>query len=776
MKPPGHEIKPSGYEDYLDQHSEKPWKLLSEAPYHHGDTHHNLDSPQDKNTMNIMYDIPYEPTEKFDLSEADFAPSPTAGKKDYIGTSIYDFTKGTESVNSESVKLEENKNSQNDYDLSKSKSNAINSNFVKNDLQYGTYKLPVQAADLSPEKVQIFQMNGHATDSDLYQPKQENVASRKEEPVIQPLTLSSFSSSTSNRTVSDTDKAPIQCNTPSTPYENVYINPFDSQLKIRTSEIPEASQSFDVQKSGSSKSSHSSSHADINLDMENQILIQNQSLSNSDPFLNSYSSLPIGDSLPNPARQFHSLPATLGLQTQAQRSNKNTQIETVEEVSKYVEDAVSDESSDTKLNDQAGDESGHDTCKHKTDDIRESEMKETQVCSFNDDVELSEKDLDDYLGDEETDNLTKESEMNVEVIPDQSVSASVWQSVNVQLLSFDPLNKKETEDSKQEVTGFNLSDKENFSVESSNIPDIAEAVDSESKESDILENNKIPTDQVVEIKQDAVADEGVFFDKQPGDPDSQVGVKYAGAELVDSKLPSEDQDLIENSRLVSDSMKSAQKSVIPAPETETWTVDNSAVFSDDSYMPSGTIVDSLDVDLTGPSAVNVNSGSPFVVREENRRDLSHIVNDDQGFMSAQRELNILSGELANTTRENEGRQLMDSQGIQNPGGTDNLVSVNHDAEEQVERHPTDDPALEEETVELRQTQLQMGQNGSSVRPQSWGPSETGQSQVLKQKRPTSLNLSPRPEFNPQNGRSPDQSPEETGASGENVQDDYTGQF
>lgn len=790
--PPGHEKQPSGYEEYLEQHSEKPWKVLSEVPYQQGDKSQFSGSvilPGDKNRVNIMYDIPYEPTEKFDLSEADFAPSPTAGKKDFTGTNIYDFNKEAETsshFNSDYEKLGLNRPLQNEFCLPKTDP-ASNSNFSKNDLQNATFKLPVQPAELSPDKDNAVQLNGHATDSELFSPKQSSISERKEEPVIQPLTLSSLSSSTSDRTGSDTDKVPVQCNTPSTPYENVFLNPFDSQMKlVKISDIPDPNQSLEVQPSGSEFSSHSDINTANHSDIRSQVLAQNPSLSLSDSHNGSYSSLPPSNGQPNPACQFHSLPTTLGFQTSVKELNQNGHqdnnreppaseqyqppVENVDKVIMEPHKAVLDQ----------GDK--HDTHTQKS-----------EICSFNDDVELSEDDLDSYLENEDTDitvepNVTTDRAVETEIMSHETDFDLVQETTNVKptvILNDNTVNINKYHDVKNEMTDDTSETVSNIcSSESESVPAVT-LINSSGRDISRVKQMQIHSDgQTVETCKPLT----VNSHQAKEETENKVGYKMNSVGTDGSENSSSCNEL--NS--VANSVGGPQAAVIPskdeALETVTVTFDNGATDNGDSYVPSGTIADLIDIDikpldsqeksqrpnsLQGLSVADTNSSSPFVgVSNQN-------VSDSHESLHSHKEREIVSKEHENAERENEGRQLLDIDQTQTPEGTNVVSSSNTSEDVNVSGEPDgEDATVDEEIVELRQTQLQTGDNGSSVRPQSWGPSDTGQPQVLKQKRPTSLNLSPRPEFSTQNDRSPvDQSPEETGASGENISENlpYTGE-
>ena len=742
----------------------------------------------DKNTVNIMYDIPYEPAEKFDLSEADFAPSPTAGKKDYMGTNIYDFKKGNENnyqLNSDSGKLEVNKNLQNEYDLSKSE--ALSSNIVKNDLQNGIFKLPIQAADLSPDEVQSFQINGHATDSSLNLPKQSNVANSKEEPVIQPLTLSSFSSTASDKSGTDVDKVPIQCNTPQTPYENVFVNPFNSQLKNLASNSSEPSHSLKVYGPNSDQPSLTDSETDIHSELKNHVLAQNQSLSNNDSYNTTFSSLPVSVDQPNPARQFHSLPPTLGFQTQGQGLNQNGHIDSH---GKEMHDQIPSplKNSNIETHEQ------HNVVSHQNDGCESGVQQLVQVCSFNDDVELSEKDLDDYLGDDDDKDVTVETDESFKDLLKAVVflngSESIQQHTDTRHFvnsNTDIVNMKKDDDFTNEVR------EPKSSVEFNNISKMNQTNNFREEELNTCfpENKLLLKQSVEETKQDIISQESILTDDQILQLESKTGANHLmqpqtnASNFDESKTSLKTISSGEAFSSAGDSVGYVEAPVISEKykyETADVINDSGATAVDVSNMPSGTIADSIDIDvrpkdlqgkvqrpntLMGLSIVNMNSESPFVLKEEiNPEEESQSVN---GSVPTHKEADFMTRELVN--KEHEGRELMDVDQVKQAAADTAVSTLSDKTEENLEDHGREIAALGEENEELREPRPH-----SDVRPQSWEASDKDQPQVLKQKRPTSLNLSPRPEFSPQSDRSPvDQSPEETGASGENIpEDSYTG--
>lgn len=70
---PGQETRPSDYSSYVALKDERPWEDLSNVAVS-SETSWSAASTNHANQM-MAYDIPYSPTDQFDLSEADFAPS-----------------------------------------------------------------------------------------------------------------------------------------------------------------------------------------------------------------------------------------------------------------------------------------------------------------------------------------------------------------------------------------------------------------------------------------------------------------------------------------------------------------------------------------------------------------------------------------------------------------------------------------------------------------------------------------------------------------------------
>lgn len=70
---PGQETRPSDYSSYVALKDERPWEDLSNVAVS-SETSWSAASTNHANHM-TAYDVPYSPTDQFDLSEADFAPS-----------------------------------------------------------------------------------------------------------------------------------------------------------------------------------------------------------------------------------------------------------------------------------------------------------------------------------------------------------------------------------------------------------------------------------------------------------------------------------------------------------------------------------------------------------------------------------------------------------------------------------------------------------------------------------------------------------------------------
>ncbi|KAK3612360.1 hypothetical protein CHS0354_011081, partial [Potamilus streckersoni] len=170
---PGHEIKPSGFSEYLQQQDDRTWKFLSDLPS--VESYMPVDFGDKSVNTNIMYDLPYEPVEKFDMSEADFAPSPTPKATNYNGTDIYSFSSGfhkdiDKSETDTADQIEEGFNTKN-------MQNGPFSSFKKEVKSYvgmhedDTLKYPIQASDLySPDigtcvASKLFMQNGSMNES-----------------------------------------------------------------------------------------------------------------------------------------------------------------------------------------------------------------------------------------------------------------------------------------------------------------------------------------------------------------------------------------------------------------------------------------------------------------------------------------------------------------------------------------------------------------------------------------------------------------------------------
>ncbi|XP_052774199.1 LOW QUALITY PROTEIN: zinc finger FYVE domain-containing protein 9-like [Mya arenaria] len=243
---PGNELKPSGFQQYLERADQQSWSSLenyappeSTKPSLYGgnieDRATTNGHGSTSNVTNPQYDFPYEP-ETFDLSEADFAPSTGLCESQYKGSLSYSTDKGCSSLKLDTNKAAENGVSSNSTKLVNASNNkpvdpgtpyenypnfglgfsAPSSDVsMKYDFQANFEKSPIQA-DLSPSadfSNVPKQMNGHSEGISL-----PHAMIETERPTVQSQ-LSSIPS-TSSMSLGSADKLSIQCNTPQSPKDN----------------------------------------------------------------------------------------------------------------------------------------------------------------------------------------------------------------------------------------------------------------------------------------------------------------------------------------------------------------------------------------------------------------------------------------------------------------------------------------------------------------------------------------------------------------------------
>ncbi|XP_053395265.1 uncharacterized protein LOC128555782 isoform X2 [Mercenaria mercenaria] len=247
---PGTERKPSGFQEYLEQTNNQTlndienmetYKQYEKNMYDEGMSR----DFSDKELSSVRYDFPYEP-EKFDLSEADFAPSTNFGESSYNGSldssqnkkmnnepvvnSLKQFTNypGIQAHHMNGT-IEDTSDSQNSHQSqygllqvtqSKEKNNALKLQMTQSEI----VKAPIQADNspgVEPSKM-AFQMNGHSDEA--------HGLEHSEKPVYHQQ-LSSIPSLNSINSSPEYDKYPVQCNTPQTPKDPT-VNPFEAQLSL----------------------------------------------------------------------------------------------------------------------------------------------------------------------------------------------------------------------------------------------------------------------------------------------------------------------------------------------------------------------------------------------------------------------------------------------------------------------------------------------------------------------------------------------------------------
>lgn len=252
---PGNEIKPSGFQEYLERTNQQTWSSLEDsmAPIVTKSCSNHLytgiaeQEPSPGYPPNVRYDFPYEP-EKFDLSEADFGASACLDDSGYKGSLDYGnlasqsavnsakptengVNNGVNSVPEPGTPYENVKPGFPNYHCQEPQGLGTDTGNYSQNNGLASEKFPVEA-ELSPNAGRsafTFQHNGFSTNSEKIPNGIE-----KETPVYQ-TQLSSIPSQTSiNSASSDPDKYPVQCNTPQTPKENPLLNPLEYQLGLST--------------------------------------------------------------------------------------------------------------------------------------------------------------------------------------------------------------------------------------------------------------------------------------------------------------------------------------------------------------------------------------------------------------------------------------------------------------------------------------------------------------------------------------------------------------
>ncbi|XP_052257346.1 uncharacterized protein LOC127862314 isoform X2 [Dreissena polymorpha] len=246
---PGSEIKPSGYRQYLEQTETQTWNAIenlqvsdaykASAYVHGGHGKKNGCDQLNEGQPTLRYDFPYEP-ETFDLSEADFSPSPLPTEGTYKGSLSYSKENGIEG--SQVIKEQDRQPHQQTFAKEPGTPyENVKTNFFRLSQSHGganescRYEINMDTAPISEVVVQKC--------SEVSKPQVNGFESRPLEPPPyserneRPTLGSHFTSTTflsSDSSCSNPDKYPIQCNTPQTPKENPLLSSIESQFSMQS--------------------------------------------------------------------------------------------------------------------------------------------------------------------------------------------------------------------------------------------------------------------------------------------------------------------------------------------------------------------------------------------------------------------------------------------------------------------------------------------------------------------------------------------------------------
>lgn len=746
---PGKELKPSGFQEYLEQTNKQTWNELENATDSYNlygnnyDANLVMDTPN-KEVSSLRYDFPYEP-EKFDLSEADFAPSQTAGDGSYNGTLNYspDTKLQNEPVknNVDEVHVRNN----NDY-MQQMNGDSINGNLhvgdnsevifedeklpsVKTGSQSDTtqtlkalcgtsdpnIKIPVQAGTPPGPNLTL---NGHSSekmDSELV-----------EKPVYQ-TQLSSIPSLSTINSSPEYDKYPVQCNTPQTPKDNPLVNPLDGQLSLNGGKIhPDSTKENNCLENYSENDpmQHIPKLQNLkdDLKMSSEIRGNSEQISSKMPLGKSTQSLPaslLNNSISADGNTCSSLPSELV--TNVESANKKMNLYEADlAVNKLKENSVAFEAKHE--NEKCGDTNSGDQKLLVNDIEREVNGFTDKVVGFgNADVEIDDADLDDYLKSDAKDEphySVQEPRFEKALSSTDTVvsnAESAEQSNNISAKH--DVSAMDTSNSIASQI-FNCSDNDHKSNVEHNINDI----DTDSHGL----NNATNTTTGLNVTEDTTLE---VFKVLPSDP-SQLKSKSVATDLAGNLSPVATMSLDSGCASMGDNFD----------ETIHHSQDNSDSFPDTGARPKDYQNKvNRPSSLVGLSKVNYDSESPFVLRQT----VSPSVENGDETASMTQDLNQSTEKLivnASAGITIESRQLMDGCNTVDQYGVD----TNENDSESMTQHEN-----EADSVELRHPdRFQPSEGVVSGRPRSWSPSDTGQPQVQKQKRPTSLNLPPPPTINP----------------------------
>ncbi|KAL4236306.1 Zinc finger FYVE domain-containing protein 9 [Mactra antiquata] len=776
---PGKELKPSGYQEYLEQTNQQTWNDLEQATdsYNlYGADYSSEFTPElnNKDVSSLRYDFPYEP-EKFDLSEADFAPSPSVNEGAYNGVLNYspETKMADESTKDSSEKfvLKSNNDSQPLMNGNNFNGNIHAEGSDRNELHFDNQGLPPVKSVVPPafnksqtleglqgpfdQKIKVpvqadipmdensdsltLQINGHSMesmDSELV-----------DKPVFQ-TQLSSIPSLSTINSSPEYDKYPVQCNTPQTPKDNPMVNPLAVQLSINGGTIHS---DLSKRTNGLENDSDAMQHIpklqnlkkDLSVNTMLDIKSQNEHNLQEQQLQKCTQSLPakfLNNSVSGPVTSTGSLPLEFETNTENGEKNPNTY------EANYPDNVLSENLSALQ-NEQI--------VVANTDDTNMSDQqsqinvlpKETNVSDMvvgfgRNDVDVDDADMDNYLeGEVHPVDLAQNPKVEDVKTTNTDFSGTISAmnnnqvSINAMDVSENPFVQNIHHETNDKEKVPNVQQNENFTNGDS---------------SDLMKASNLPTNV------DQVEDSTLEVLKiLPGDP-SQLKAKSAAPDLSENLSPVANMSLDSGCASMGDNYEeTVSQTQLDSGECIT---DNGARpkdYQNKVNRPSS---------LMGLSKVNLDSESPFVVKQM----VSPIVEHGSEVVAISQDTCMSKPQLIANSADSvmtESRQLMENSNTVDQYA-DNVTDGNPESRGHLEN--------ENDSVELRHPErFQPSEGAVTSRPHSWSPSDSGQQQVQKQKRPTSLNLPPPPTINPNDKQaSNDLSPEgdvDTQARGDNAE-------
>lgn len=788
---PGSEIKPSVFQEYIEQTNKQTWSSLENMnTFNQYESSMYDENISDKDVSSVRYDFPYEP-EKFDLSEADFAPSPqlrdgsyngslevSSQTKEVIDKPVVNTVKQINSYSgvephqmNGSVNIDKNVSlgSQSLYGVTQTKEK--NHSLKLQLTQSESVKKPIQA-DISPgmgSSEMAFQINGHS-----------EVTHGPENPVYQPQ-FSSIPSLSSINSSPEYDKYPVQCNTPQTPKDPT-VNPLEAQLSVNSGG------SLDVSSSSWHKSNIEAmqdmpklQNLKNDLEMSCESRVKNPSEGTVTKFTQSLPATLHQTVFQNGVNSSSSLPQEIENETLTTEVNKRSQ----KAVLKQIDVSRNrDEISSETLLDRASEKEyieciEHNTSKHDSENVLNEEVygPDENVVKMQDKTDQGDSvksavgfgniyededdtDLNEYLADEDVNITETNSDLAKLKTGNQSgYGMSNFSTGNQTSLKYDTKEMKdgdrhqiqdqriETDDRNMDTSEITISITEN---DRTNIPQ-------NTFETSNFDKNNISSDantveggnsdlEIFRLLPTSHNEMDVVLNSKPVVPEPSTNLSPVANMSLDSGVASLNDNLEENT---------TDQNELSSHITDTGARPKDSL--NKINRPSS---------LMGLSTVDFNSESPFLMRS----DLSPSAvprNDttEGGHPGNSVAEKMIVDSKASVTEES--RQLMENS---SSGDTKEFP----DSNPEVMQTDTDS-----NLVELRNPdRFQPADNIVTGRPRSWSPSDSGQPPVQKQKRPTSLNLPPPPTINPNSDRDSfedDRSPETevgigTDTAAEEIQD------